>query len=323
MVLAVCLTLGTYIVSAQSISLYDFLGGEDNISSIRVNVTKQPHASWYLSQGDEKELVEAFKEVVSVDEILPPNSSVEYDMTIFHKQNGNDSALIHDNGLLAIINKDGDPKKIFRITNNFRNTLNRALTTQSDGYGFRRENKQSTTLELSDWAKDDYQKALDKELLPRCMTMGYMRENIPREQFCDLIVELLNKADNHEKVFDKTIDFADTRSENVKYLVQRNIIFGKSDINFAPNDFLTREEAATILCRSLAYLGNDITDKDNYLFDDDSMISEWAKESVYKMKKSGVMIGMEGDIFSPQVNFTKEQAIAAALRIFEMYIDNK
>lgn len=201
---------------------------------------------------------------------------------------------------------------------NFIDGLNRILTTQSKGYGNKMPSN-GTLVEISKWAEASFQEAMENELVPEYMKIGYMTDNITREQFCDLIFLLLKRQNNHDETFNVEVNFKDTKNENVNYLVKRNIIMGKSKINFAPNDFLTREEAATILCRSLDYLGFNLPENIDCLFVDDTAISEWAKDSVYKVSNLGIMIGMGENTFSPQQTFSKEQAVTTILRIYKDY----
>lgn len=104
------------------------------------------------------------------------------------------------------------------------------------------------------------------------------------------------------------------------YLAERDIIRGKSEFYFSPNDFLTREEVAAIFKRTVEYLEFDLSSANGFLYHDDFEISDWAKEAVYQMRNSKIMIGTNDYNFSPKGTFTKEQAIAATMRVFDNYI---
>ena len=56
---------------------------------------------------------------------------------------------------------------------------------------------------------------------------------------------------------------------------------------------------------------------DEFAFDDDAQISEYAHESVYYMAKRGIIKGMSETEFAPQGVATKEQAILISNRIVE------
>ena len=54
---------------------------------------------------------------------------------------------------------------------------------------------------------------------------------------------------------------------------------------------------------------------EEFMFDDDDQISEYAHESVYYMAKRGIIKGMSETDFAPQGIATKEQAILISNRI--------
>ena len=50
-------------------------------------------------------------------------------------------------------------------------------------------------------------------------------------------------------------------------------------------------------------------------FSDDAGISDWARESVYKCFRYGIMMGTDNG-FEPQGTYTVEQAIATMIRLY-------
>ena len=97
---------------------------------------------------------------------------------------------------------------------------------------------------------------------------------------------------------------------SVGTLYKQGIINGKAKGIFAPHDFITREEAATILDRICVY---------DFRFHDDEAISEWAKSGVYHMQFIGIMNGVGDDLFAPQDTYTVEQAILTMVRIYDYH----
>ena len=69
---------------------------------------------------------------------------------------------------------------------------------------------------------------------------------------------------------------------------------------FRLNDLLTEEQAATILTRLMHIVGN-VPNAHANLFSDDIDISDWAKESVYVMRHTGIMLGVNGNHFASQL----------------------
>ena len=80
-----------------------------------------------------------------------------------------------------------------------------------------------------------------------------------------------------------------------------DIIKGKSETEFAPNDSLTREEAATEIY---------------FDFADGAQISDWAINNVQVICNMGIMQGVGDNRFAPKDLYTTEQAIATLVRIY-------
>ena len=120
-----------------------------------------------------------------------------------------------------------------------------------------------------------------------------------------------------------------------------NIAVGISDTKFAPNNKITREELATMLCRVVkkySFANWSIATDDQYYLDtsgvktyaDDAYISAWAKPSVYYLTKMGIFQGIEdGTRFAPKAvtaaqqasgyaTATREQAIALSKRVYDL-----
>ena len=146
------------------------------------------------------------------------------------------------------------------------------------------------------------------------------KENITREQFCILAYNMLDKYTDIEWQTHRAPIFTDNDNGKVKALYLEGMIEGKGNGIFAPDDFLTREEAATILDRIAKYLaiesGNSSID-----FDDKDKISDWAYESVDRICSLGIMNGIGGGLFSPKSNYTVEQAITTIIRMFDIIVE--
>lgn len=145
---------------------------------------------------------------------------------------------------------------------------------------------------------------------------------ITRETFCDIAFSLLNKVSGLEEYSADTAVFSDTDNHKIEALYEIGIINGKSITEFAPNDGITREEAAAILNKSSEYLKieNNTTQSD-YRFVDDEAISQWAKEDVYDIYNLGIMNGIGEEKFAPQGSYTVEQTIATMLRLYYIYVN--
>lgn len=114
--------------------------------------------------------------------------------------------------------------------------------------------------------------------------------------------------------------FTDTDNEHIEVLNALGIVKGKSETEFAPNDSLTREEAAAILCRLInkIYPGWDATAQ-YFDFADSGEISDWAMNDIQVICNMGIMKGVEDNKFAPKDNYTTEQAIVTLVRVYDNF----
>ena len=207
---------------------------------------------------------------------------------------------------------------------------------------------------ISDWAVDEVARANAEGFIPENFGVVNYTQNITREQFCDLAFTMLHKKIGMEysentgafllKDEIEAMDYVDNIedyslknevSKSVVTLYDFNIIKGKREvrkpveqdgypfpfIDFAPNDFITREEAAVILGRIAVFLKSGDVIPDTTLYADSGDISDWAKNSINIVGVLKVMQGVGDGNFLPKGIYTIEQAIATMLRLFDIPSD--
>ena len=107
-----------------------------------------------------------------------------------------------------------------------------------------------TANDCSDWAAEDIAQAKEIGLLDDVSGLVYQKE-ITREKFCELIFDFIMITQGGITTSEYQNQFTDTDNRKVVVLRAAEIIYGKSDTEFAPNDSLTREAAATIIVRMI------------------------------------------------------------------------
>ena len=152
---------------------------------------------------------------------------------------------------------------------------------------------------------------------------------ITREEFCELVFSYINNFKfNYINNFSEYIfsaglikpPFADTNNKHIGVLNALDIINGKSETEFAPNDYLTREEAAVIINRLIKYMyPNSATTEMYFNFDDSEQISDWASSSIQAICNMGIMKGVGDNKFAPQDLYTTEQAITTLVRVYNNF----
>ena len=205
---------------------------------------------------------------------------------------------------------------------------------------------------VSDWALETVETATDLGLTPAPMKFDDdLRGDMERQQFAALVVRLWEKLNgtaapaNPEypfedipplapdllDVFDGLWDAWSEKEQNLwlyEYTTvgrksyaracaqayALNLVLGISDTVFAPQDTLTREQAATILYRLMAG-ENDPGAELSLTFDDSEEISGWAREAVAFLTSRGIINGVGNNRFAPKAPVTCEEALALAVRI--------
>lgn len=168
----------------------------------------------------------------------------------------------------------------------------------------------------SDWVTDYIVKAESIGLLKNVSGLVY-KENITREKFCELIYDFIMITQRGITTPEHKNQFVDTDNDKIATLNAAEIIYGKSSTEFAPNDLLTREEAATIIVRMINKVMPMPVTEMYFEYDDNNDISEWASNSVQVMSNLGFMNGVGENKFAPKDNYTAEQSIATLVRIYE------
>lgn len=170
---------------------------------------------------------------------------------------------------------------------------------------------------ISPWAKDAVEQAKNIKLTDAEKNYNYTAY-ITREEFCELV---FNYMQNFSKSsFSAGViksPFTDTDNERIGVLNALGIINGKTETEFAPNDSLTREEAATVLHRLIKNMYPDSAVVQIYFdFADADQISDWAQSGIQTICNMGIMNGASDNEFAPQDLYTAEQAIVTLVRMY-------
>ena len=177
--------------------------------------------------------------------------------------------------------------------------------------------------EISEWASDEIEEAYDKELIPEILVGEDLTQPITRSEFAAVSVKAYELMTNTKVLPAINNPFTDTKDVEVLKAYNTGITTGVSATEFAPNELLNREQAATMLTRVFKRatmkgwtIETDAQFQLDYnkpaVFADDSKISEWAKDSVYFMAANGIISGVGDNKFAPQNTTTEEEAIGYA-----------
>ena len=164
----------------------------------------------------------------------------------------------------------------------------------------------------STWAEDEVFAAIAIGLVPRSLQSAYLKETT-RAEFCALAVALYENYTGGEIA--GRITFTDTKDINVEKAAAIGVVDGYGNGIFAPDDLLTREQAATMLARIADAIGKTIPEVPA-TFADSAKLSSWAVKAVGQVQAAGIMGGIGNNTFAPKGPYTREQSIATMLRLF-------
>ncbi len=259
-----------------------------------------------------------------------PDTSIEQYAIVFPNNSRTETSIYnHINDALCDLIEDktveklGEKYNLNKVYNTDAYDYEYTIMTVSDDFDSEVLSDGTPLAPPSDWALSDIKKAQALNITEEGKIYRY-RMSITREEFCDLIYNYCKEVAGVLWTYDGNTSFKDTDSKKVNILNAAGIIKGKSETEFAPNDLLTREEAATILNRLINVAHPDSASTELYFeFADSALISDWAMNSIQRICNMGIMKGVENNRFSPKENYTTEQAIVTLVRIYAAFSNGK
>ncbi len=173
---------------------------------------------------------------------------------------------------------------------------------------------------VSGWAVDTINSAETAKLVPDSLFGADLTQNATRSDFAGASVKLYEAMSGQSAPDVSKVDpFEDASDIVVRQAYALGFINGVGEGKFAPNDPLTREQAAVILARVYEKIHGSLPAGGNTNFADNAAISSWSQNAVAFMSGKSIVGGVGGNRFDPQGNTTGEQALAIALRMFQYF----
>lgn len=168
----------------------------------------------------------------------------------------------------------------------------------------------------SDWAKYDVGAAyVDKIYSLSYAPQGAVyTDPITRLEFCRLAANLCRQLGVKFPDYE-TISFSDCTDSDVRRLAAMGVVTGVGNGAFNPDGVLSREQAATLLARLSAALGQPMPAQAP-TFADNASIASWAYDAVGQVQADGIMGGVGNNTFAPQASYSREQGIVTMYRLF-------
>ncbi len=175
--------------------------------------------------------------------------------------------------------------------------------------------------QVDEWALNLVNEAVAGGLMPDHLKGQDLREPITRAQFAALAVRLYETATGQPILIPEGGEnpFLDTADGEVLKAYFMGFTAGVSVDRFAPEESLTREQAAVMLSAVCRALGMNFAQGENLVFVDQGQIASWAQESTAAMAQAGIIAGYDDGRFGPRDTAQRQACLVMALRIFQQY----
>ena len=174
-------------------------------------------------------------------------------------------------------------------------------------------------VDKDDWFYEDVKNAYENGLFSGVSDTSFApNEAITR----GMMVTVLYSVENKPATADKS-KFADVApdayyTKAVIWAENNGIVAGYSEVEFAPDNLISREEMAVIMNRYAEYKGADTgVSGDLTRFADQAQISDWAREDIAWAVGYGLLSGKENNLLDPQGNTTRAETAAILNRFLE------
>ena len=164
----------------------------------------------------------------------------------------------------------------------------------------------------SEWAIEQVNAAIAAGLVPQHLQSNYTAATT-RAEFAALAVRLY---ENQRGEIRGRVTFADTNDVNVQKAAYIGVVLGVGNNRFAPNETLTREQAAVMLARLADAIGRPLPNVAP-TFVDNHLIADWALAATGQVQVVGIMGGVGNNRFDPGGSYTREQSIVTIMRLFD------
>lgn len=169
----------------------------------------------------------------------------------------------------------------------------------------------------SDWFYDSVKYAFENGLMKGVSDTEFAPDShITRAMFVTVIYRMENQPQADKSIF-SDIEIGGYYEKAIAWASANGIVSGISKDIFAPDEPITREQMATIICRYALFKGYDTKTNGETDYTDNADISNYAKSAVAWAAENSVMTGHANGSFAPKANTTRAEAAAVFMRILK------
>ncbi|HPU42536.1 MAG TPA: S-layer homology domain-containing protein, partial [Acetivibrio clariflavus] len=169
------------------------------------------------------------------------------------------------------------------------------------------------------WATDSIEALAARGIVKGVSADSFLpMKEVTRAEFVQMIVETFDlKSEAVINPFSDVVK-GEWYEKAVLTAYELGIIKGKPDGTFGVNEKITRQDMAVITYSALKAAGININATSKpVIFEDDTLISEYAKEAVAAMQRAGIINGMPGNIFAPKDTANRAQAAVILAKLLD------
>lgn len=163
------------------------------------------------------------------------------------------------------------------------------------------------------WAEKSIQKAEEMKIINGYEDNRFMPDSyMTRAELVTIINRFLEIQSETDKYI-PDVTRQDWFHSDVRKALSAEIIKGDANGYVRPNDYVTREEAAVIMCR--AFYSEADGNVDTLSFKDNDSISSWSRADILTFVKKGYITGYPDGELKPKNNITRAEIITILERI--------
>ena len=145
----------------------------------------------------------------------------------------------------------------------------------------------------------------------------YPERMVTRAEFAKMVSEMFSLTDENAKSEFSDVSLNDWYYLYVSSLAENKIVSGKTESEFVPNDYITREEAIQILYRIVVWKNAVLEKKrDIKKFSDTGDISEYALVGIMSFYAGNILNGYEDETIRPKNKITRAESAQLIVNLY-------
>ena len=166
------------------------------------------------------------------------------------------------------------------------------------------------------WAENAIESLADRGIINGVSQNEFMpQKSVTREEFIKMIVLVLKLDISDTKTSFKDVDESAWYAPYVAAAEKAGITKGRDDSSFGTGESVSREDCCVMLARAFEMSGQ----TDELSFNDNTDVSDYAKESIGILTSKGFILGDDKNCFNPKKACSRAEAAVILYRLIGQY----